>query len=427
MAHKKSVTESSETEPVSRRTRSNKQKTKEEPHRLSDHTEDLVQETKNNDNMVTESGKSVDKNMDKGLSENVLGDNKHSSSKMVTESKSDTMTRNDNPYKVIDDERNETNVEVTESFTQFSEDGCNIVRKRHEINKETPTVRSYMEKGQLDYDTKLNRNEKKHAKNVEIIDHNIKHIKASRKFPWYVLCAAVVVLVLILYWIMTPGQNDEVRGSHTDVPNTRYQSFQDKIELVKIKYLKQTERFWRIVESQLKRLLTETTENYPAVIMIAIPLGQSQTGMCLALDIIHSINNVYGGTFSDTFIDLRSLKGESAAKRKQDLDELLQAALNTNKGVLLDHLEMLEADVALLLHGYCDGDNAPFKSSAIFLLLHTNFNSTSLHDMSVSDTLTELWQAGLGKDEFDALVSRIANNIAAVENEDNFKCNVTEM
>jgi hypothetical protein len=46
------------------------------------------------------------------------------------------------------------------------------------------------------------------------------------------------------------------------------------------------------------------------------------------------------------------------------------------RSIAVDHFEQLSPRASLLFHGYCDGDNAPFKNVAIVFILHTNLDRT---------------------------------------------------
>ena len=185
---------------------------------------------------------------------------------------------------------------------------------------------------------------------------------------------------------------------------------------LKNSYPSQDARFWKIIGSQVKRVLSNDSA-YPAVILLGTPEGYAALGTCLAKRVIGSINNA-ARMSGDVYIDTASLDQTSAAKSKFNLDQHLKTVFDESKGAIIDHVEKLPAKAALLLHGYCDGDNAPYKDVVLFLLLHTDVTRDSLSDKVVEKSLTDLWGNELGVDEMPALCSRIANNIVVLSPEE---------
>ncbi|XP_053381208.1 torsin-1A-interacting protein 2-like [Mercenaria mercenaria] len=227
-----------------------------------------------------------------------------------------------------------------------------------------------------------------------------------------------VVIGVMMYFKQRPSDEPMKSGPSIDY----YRLYKPSLEQIKAKYPSQSSRFWRVVNSSIKRLLTEKTETYPAVLLFGIPEIGSETGTCISKDIIRSLNDLFNGT-EDGYIYSGNLNSETEGKMKLDLDKKLIKNLENGKGVILDHIEKLPAQTALLLHGYCDGDNAPYKSAAIILGLHIN-STKQLHDQDdfIEDILNGLWEKDLGVDEMPALRSRIANSITVVNPEPNIKC-----
>ncbi|KAL4219507.1 torsin-1A-interacting protein [Mactra antiquata] len=221
-----------------------------------------------------------------------------------------------------------------------------------------------------------------------------------------------------LYAFLQTPRKDSIEK--TQIPPSLVELFESRFSKIKTKYPSQTKRFWRIVGSQIKRLLTDE-ENYPAVLLLAIPEKFSSIGSCFSSDVVSALNDVFNST-NNGYVDINTLisVSDDGARVKLALDNKLMANLEKGRGVVLDHVEMLPAQAALLLHGYCDGDNAPYKRSVIFLGLHTNDVKQDQHDLD--DILNTLWLNELGEDEMPALRSRIGNNVVVLNQEQNFKC-----
>ena len=72
-------------------------------------------------------------------------------------------------------------------------------------------------------------------------------------------------------------------------------------------------------------------------------------------------------------------------------------------------MEALSPEAALLLHGYCDGDNAPYKQAMLILGLY--LDQPVANDKAAESALKKMWVSKLSEDKVAALLSRVANNI----------------
>ncbi|KAH3794620.1 torsin-1A-interacting protein 1-like [Dreissena polymorpha] len=192
-----------------------------------------------------------------------------------------------------------------------------------------------------------------------------------------------------------------------------YKLFKPKFDGLRERYPSQTDRFWKVIGASIRRLLNTEIPTYPAIIMMSIPRGFSKVGTCIAKEISNNLNSFFNQSVS-SYIDTLTLDSTSPPKTKLDLDKRLISVLETTKSVVIDHIETLKGSTALLFHGYCDGDNAPYKSSAIIFVLHTGVEVNAMTEYYVEAELTRRWGGHLGVDEMPALLSRIANNIALV-------------
>lgn len=240
--------------------------------------------------------------------------------------------------------------------------------------------------------------------------------------PFWLILAVVIVCFGVLIYMIRNSERDA--DLDTSQPVDYYKLFSPKFDEIKTKYKSQSPRFWKIIGSSVKRLLSAKVATYPAVIIITVPNDYSQVGTCIAKEIVTCINSVYNSTgVSNSYINSQALDSVNVAKTKFDLDERLISTLSEGRAVVLDHIDTLPADAALLLHSYADGDNAPYKNAALFLVFHTDNSSELLSENFVEKSLTDLWGPVLGVDEMPALLSRIANSIAILSPENNASCN----
>jgi hypothetical protein len=233
-----------------------------------------------------------------------------------------------------------------------------------------------------------------------------------------VACIVIGLSLYIMYFIDTHSLSQKSTEETTDF----YALFRPKFDELRYKFPTQSERFWRIIGSPVRRIF-KTVENSeaPATLLLGVPFNGKITARCLSRKLIENINSVYSNR-AQFYIDVNDILQPSLAGTKLELDKHLQTVLSSGKGVVLDHLEKLPPESALLLHGYCDGSYAPFKMSVIVLIFYTNTNFESLNDRTFEDHLTDLWEKGLGPDEMPALRARIANSVAIVKPEANVVC-----
>ena len=212
---------------------------------------------------------------------------------------------------------------------------------------------------------------------------------------------------------------------------TLIETFMADMNRIKSRFPSQTAQFWKIVRVSLKRIIKENYPDYPAVLLLVVPSGSqsSKTGTCIAKQLTKIVNTLYNVT-SAKIIDIPSDIGHTTPDdEKKDLDNQIKNSFENEhfRSIAVDHFEQLSPRASLLFHGYCDGDNAPFKNVAIVFILHTNLELKSLQgDPTLIDKhLMELWSSSdspLDRDKIDPLLARVANNAAVVTAEDNLNC-----
>lgn len=246
----------------------------------------------------------------------------------------------------------------------------------------------------------------------------------------YILIAVIpLVLGVYIYVCCLNGQTGtEVQS--INIP-ALIDAFRTDMKLIKDRFPAQTSKFWKIVQVSLKRIIQEPNPDYPAVLLLVVPSGHqaSQTGTCIAKQLTKIINTLFNVT-SAKVIDINNDIGHrSPDDEKKELDNQIKESFENGhyRSIAVDHFEQLSPRASLLFHGYCDGDNAPFKNVAIVFILHTQMDKESLHkDPTLIDKhLIELWSGSefpLDRDKIDPLIARVANNAAVITEEDNLTC-----
>ncbi|XP_076093027.1 torsin-1A-interacting protein 2-like [Mytilus galloprovincialis] len=193
----------------------------------------------------------------------------------------------------------------------------------------------------------------------------------------------------------------------------------------------QTRRFLKIVRVSLKRIIVETNPDYPAILLLVAPSGSksSATGTCIAKQLTKSMNTLFNVTSARVINVPNDIRHNNADDEKKDLDNKIKDSFENEhiRSLAVDHFEQLSPRASLLFHGYCDGDNAPFKNVAIVFILHTELDKNLLQQDSrlIDNHLRELWSSSeypLDQDKIDPLIARVANNAAVITEEENLKC-----
>lgn len=203
-----------------------------------------------------------------------------------------------------------------------------------------------------------------------------------------------------------------------------FETFKGRFQELKSRFPLQSVTFWRTIFGSLRPMIAEPDPLAPAVLMLVVPRdqqGETKTADCVAKQLL----NMYSGLFNMSDSSklshihiLQDLNHASPASDKRELDDKLQHVFGVarGKGVILDSLESLAPLATLLLHGYCDGDNAPYKDVLFIQIVHTDRLAREIMGRNnyMDEYLTERWISELDEDKIQPLLTRIANNVALV-------------
>ncbi|KAL3872492.1 hypothetical protein ACJMK2_040413 [Sinanodonta woodiana] len=225
-----------------------------------------------------------------------------------------------------------------------------------------------------------------------------------------IMFIAVAVAVAFFSQLIHTGHQTDLQQKMDNIS-----VFKTKVEEMKKIFPSQIDKFWKTISSSMKRILSQPDPASPAVILLWVPKGFSVTASKFVKYFGKSVNSVYNIHSSNFIIDARELDKSSPAQEKLDLDQNLQQVLSQSRVVVVNHIEEITPLAVLLLHAYCDGDNAPYKNVSILLVLHSP--DTDLSSKDVDRQLQQIWSGKIDKDEIPALISRVANNVAIIKNE----------
>lgn len=244
---------------------------------------------------------------------------------------------------------------------------------------------------------------------------------------------AIIAILLYMYF-MNPqmlqfGTYQNAENSNSSDPLLKIkEDFKKYLSELQRIFTTQDKDFWKKIKVPVLRVIKEEEPEYPAVLLLVVPKGEStsQTATCLAKKYRSNLSKLYrgSGNINEAYIDAQTLSSSGSVENiKYDLDNKIKKLLdNTNTELptmVIDHIEALDPNVMLLFHGYCDGDYAPHKKALILFVLHTNLDSKEIKnlDRTVDGLLQSLWGKNLDADKIPPLIARIANNKAMIHEE----------
>ncbi|XP_042878228.1 uncharacterized protein LOC122257188 isoform X2 [Penaeus japonicus] len=191
---------------------------------------------------------------------------------------------------------------------------------------------------------------------------------------------------------------------------------------VKLKLLvsefSQPKKVWVQIIGQLYSIMVDAPLR-PAVIMVVVPEDMRRESMCFVQHVAESV----AGAFEDSsylFYDAKRDSHLDPFTMKLILDDKLHQLQNSHVAVI-NNIEAIPGNASMILHGYCDNDNAPYKQSLIFLMLNIPINYATLQeeklDKLVDEYLLKLWGTQLQLKDVSALVARVASIPVLVQHE----------
>lgn len=248
-------------------------------------------------------------------------------------------------------------------------------------------------------------------------------VKTRTKSFWLCLAMAICLLAGLVYsWTLLDGENGlwmekkdflNLGKSPWTLTSKKFSVFCEQTDLMASEFPVHPQ-LWKVVKASVKHVLESERPTYPGILLFAT----DKRNAAVAAHIAETVAvNFEAAAMSEQpqkcSFDLSEISGLEAEEQKYKLDEWLQEQLKGRaRAVVIDHLEVLAPEAALLLHGYCDGDNAPFKSALLIFVLCLEEISAS--PRSVENSFHKLLVTKLPEDKARALLSRVANNIGVV-------------
>ncbi|GFN91385.1 torsin-1a-interacting protein 2-like [Plakobranchus ocellatus] len=231
---------------------------------------------------------------------------------------------------------------------------------------------------------------------------------------WPLILIGVLLLSMILVYsqVWSPVKNDSA-GMGV------FGKYVAGVDGLKEKFPHQSRRFWQTLKSSTVHVLNGTNPEYPVVILMAAPTQMSHVSECIAEQVVSLFeSSATGCTTNIKKSNIKEYEQFLHAEQKEKLDaEMNQAFSQGSRSFLINNLQALAPEAALILHSYCDNDNAPYKNVMILMTLHGDNEKDFLSVKEIEVYMKQLWGGGYMADKVDALLSRVGNNIIVVSQE----------
>lgn len=229
-----------------------------------------------------------------------------------------------------------------------------------------------------------------------------------------------IILIFIKWWFFTPSEPEP--ASYTMSPLER---FTQDLKEFKENFPQQDKHTWITFSSAIKRIIVDDYPAQPAVILLGTTKGGRKLADCMARKLAKLVNQAYNASppvVIDVSTEYRSLSpGDAKLALEEKFEENFQSG---SRSVNLLGLEDLDGRTAMILHSYCDNENAPHKKAAIIFTFEVEETEIPSRDGNpnvaerfVEDSLGNEWKKSLNIDDTHALLSRVANNVVIINEE----------
>lgn len=189
-----------------------------------------------------------------------------------------------------------------------------------------------------------------------------------------------------------------------------------EVEKLKPIYSPQTDDFWNNIKSFPYSLLSEENPEGPAVLLMVAPAGGLNLSLQLTHQLAHILHKLLNSSSKNLHVNGTSLTVESPDDQKMMIDKQIRNLVDNQgqKVVVVVNLEKIDPNAIMIFHAYCDNSEAVYKNIAIIFLLELPSGVYAKNNGNVYSYLSQIWSR-LGKSRYQALFSRMANNIAILK------------
>ncbi|XP_078606399.1 torsin-1A-interacting protein 2-like [Branchiostoma floridae x Branchiostoma japonicum] len=198
--------------------------------------------------------------------------------------------------------------------------------------------------------------------------------------------------------------------------------YKEHVKKLKTMFPNQSQRTWTVVGAMGRALLyPPSIITQPAVLLVTSAPGTHDTARCVASHVAQGFDK------KPTIIHGDKLRSLDADEAKKHLDEVLHAGFSQGgKAAVVYSLQDIPLQANLIFHSYCDNTNAPYKETAIILVLqleepiHMDRSNSEIEGEAMDRLQSHLAKDRvLDIDKVGALMSRMAGFVLVVDKSDN--------
>ncbi|KFM78038.1 Torsin-1A-interacting protein 1, partial [Stegodyphus mimosarum] len=230
--------------------------------------------------------------------------------------------------------------------------------------------------------------------------------KSSFKYWLYRILGLISIIIFLIFLY------ESFVSKNNNPPFPRIDIILNSLEE---KFHGQPELSFKIVSAALKRVFKPDPKG-PAIIMLVAAKGVESKTHHLA----HSLAQLVSDSDNYVLINGLELKTTPSYLAKKDISEKINSALNSSalNAVLIDALDAIPGETALIFHNYCDHENAKYKKAVYVMTVssETEFKEKSdskYVDNIVDKHLKNKWK-DVNEDQISSLLSRLAVSVAVV-------------
>ena len=235
------------------------------------------------------------------------------------------------------------------------------------------------------------------------------------------MALAVLAVAVALFWCFGGGADAPPRVALTgqSLMKAGLQRWRDEVAALAGRFPYQRQRLWHVLRAAVSRMLLEARQ--PAVVLLLASEPQRDDVQCVLRAAAAALLNASWSPAAPLRVDgaaLGALDEEEARGRLNSQLERLRGGDHVAV-FMVEELQQLHPLTAMLLHGYCDNDNAPRKKALFLLSVVAGRTPPRDADVerAVEHVLWQNWGRVMSEDIFNALLARIAGNVAAVTDE----------
>jgi len=231
-----------------------------------------------------------------------------------------------------------------------------------------------------------------------------------------VLICAICIVSLAVSFFHPSGSKLYAVHSKSDITS---EIFLQAFNSVRESFQLQTSGFWGVIRAAVKPIVFQENPDQPAVFVLVVPSDTVETSACFIRLFSTTLTSLFQTKSAvEFFTDVVSSLSPDRVKRLLD-DQLRDGLASGSRIAIVHHLEKLHGESAMMLHAYCDNENAPFRRAIFILALFVGETSLEVAETEifVEERLKVLWGDTLGTNKFYPLITRIAHSIAFVRPE----------